>query len=243
MRRRPARMIAAVILLIAGLTGLVVCVTGVALAVLPRRFTAAQQQAIMNWEIAARWRQLTAGGLFRAIVDYQPTSMLDDDGTVSLSARRVGIARQSSCGSALDASVAAILDSRGCQAVLRATYTDTTDSYVVTVGVAVLAGAAQAHAAAAALPSSAGVRTAPFPGTAAAQFTDARRQLSADFSDGPYVVFYTAGYADDRPKLPVTGDQYVTGEMTSMASGIARSVADTVAATPAVPHCPGAPGC
>ena len=31
--------------------------------------------------------------------------------------------------------------------------------------------------------------------------------------------------------------------MTSMAQGVAQSVADTLGASPAPPHCPGAPGC
>jgi hypothetical protein len=241
-------MAAAITVLVVGVAGLVVCVTGATLQVLPRRFTAAQQQAIMSWEIAARWRQLDAGDIFRASVGYQPTPLLDDGttDTLSLSAHRVGIAPQSSCAGGLDSRVAAVLAKDGCQAVLRATYADTTGSYVVTVGVAVLKNDVSARAAVSALTSSGrvpGVRTAEFPGTVAGDFTDARRQLSADFAAGPYVVLYTAGYSDDRPVLPVTGDQYETGEMTTMASGVAHSVADALAAQPAQPHCPGAPGC
>lgn len=248
-------MAAAVVALVLGLTGLVVCVTGAALQVLPRRFSAAQQQSIMNWEVAARWRSLPAGSIFHASVGYQPSSQLaDGDTPLSLTARRLGIAPQSACGAGLDASIAAILARHGCQALLRATYTDTTDSYVVTVGVAVLRGAAQAHAAQAQLPGAvsgaggsarrqAGVRTVPFAGTAAARFTDARRQLSASFSAGSYVLLYTVGYSGERPVLPVIGDQYVTSEMTSLASGVARSVATVLATPPKAPHCPGAPGC
>lgn len=252
-RRRLTGMAAAVVALVLGLTGLVVCVTGAALQVLPRRFTAAQQQSIMNWEVAARWRDLSAGSIFHASVGYQPPPSLLDDGTgtsLSLTARRIGIAPQVSCGAGLDVSAAAVLVRHGCQALLRATYTDTTDSYVVTVGVAVLRGAAQAHAAQAQLPGAGGsarrepgVRTVSFAGTAAARFTDARRQLSASFSAGPYVLLYTVGYAGERPVLPVTGDQYVTSEMTSLASGVARSVATVLATPPKAPHCPGAPGC
>ncbi len=246
--RRPPRLVAAVTVLVIGVAGLVVCVTGAALQVLPRRFTAAQQQAIISWEVSARWRQLRAGDIFHTSVGYQPTSLLDDGtaDTLSVSAHRVGIAPQSSCDGALDTQVAAVLAKHGCQAVLRATYADTTDTYVVTVGVAVLSNGVSAREAVSALPAAgrvSGVRTAMFPGTVAGEFTDARRQLSADFSAGPYVVLYTVGYSDDRPVLPVSGDQYESAEMTTMASGVAHSVADTLAASPAVPHCPGAPGC
>jgi hypothetical protein len=41
----------------------------------------------------------------------------------------------------------------------------------------------------------------------------------------------------------VIDDPYSDAEMTSMASGVAYSVARTLAATPAPPRCPGAPGC
>lgn len=242
-------MVAAVVVLILGLGGFAVCATGVALQALPRRFTAAQQQAITSWEVAARWRRLSAGEIFHANVTYQPTSLLEDGGTpeISLAALRLGIAPQSSCAGALDSRAAAALDARGCQAVLRATYADTTDSYVVTVGVAVLPSVRSARAGAAALDGHSGqvdgVRAVAFNGTVSGEFTDSRRQLAASFTDGPYVVLYSVGYSGDRPALPVTGDQYVTAEMTSLASGVAHSVANTLAAAPATPHCPGAPGC
>ena len=238
-------MVAAVTVLVIGLSGLVAGVTGAALQALPRRFTATQQRAIMNWEIAARWRKLPAGGIFAASVGYQPASVIDD-GSLALSAHRVGIAPQSSCAGALDSAVAAVLDPDGCQAVLRADYADTTDSYLVTVGVAVLPSVAAASAAAARLPAAGrvpGGRTAAFPGTIAAGFTNSRRQLLATFSAGPYVVLYAVGYSDNRPVLPVSGDSYTDGEMTSLASGVAHSAANALAATPPPPRCPGAPGC
>ena len=52
---------------------------------------------------------------------------------------RVGIAPQSGCGTGVTtAAAAAVLRHDGCEAVLRATYADSTRSYVMTVGVAVL---------------------------------------------------------------------------------------------------------
>ena len=54
---------------------------------------------------------------------------------------------------------------------------------------------------------------------------------------------YAAGYSDNRPRVPVSQDTYSDAEMTSMARGVASSVANTLAASPAAPHCPGTPGC
>ena len=60
----------------------------------------------------------------------------------------------------------------------------------------------------------------PFNGTPAAGFTDKRRQLSGVVSAGTYVVLYTVGYADSRPREPVTGDSYADEEMTSAGAGV-----------------------
>jgi hypothetical protein len=54
---------------------------------------------------------------------------------------------------------------------------------------------------------------------------------------------YSAGYSDSRPRVPVAEDPYSDAEMTYMAGGVAHTVAHTLAARPAPPHCPGAPGC
>jgi len=81
-----------------------------------------------------------------------------------------------------------------------------------------------------------------FGGPGAAMY-DYSRQISASFTAGPYLVMYAAGYSDSRPRVPVNRDLYSAAEMTSMAAGVARSVADTLVASPAPPHCPGGPGC
>jgi len=88
-----------------------------------------------------------------------------------------------------------------------------------------------------------GVRAAAFPGTAAAGFTDARRQIAGSITDGPYVLLYTIGYADNRPKLPVAVDDYTYAEMTSMGQGLAKAIGGKLTTRPPTPHCPGAPGC
>jgi hypothetical protein len=140
--------------------------------------------------------------------------------------------------------------------VLRATYMDATGSYVMTVGVAVLpsAGAAAKAYRSLAPPRltaanqseadrlAAGILVVRYHGTAAAMY-DYSRQISASFPAGPYLVMYAAGYADSRPRVPVASDRYADAEMTSLAKGVAQSVADTLAAPPASPRCPGIPGC
>jgi hypothetical protein len=88
----------------------------------------------------------------------------------------------------------------------------------------------------------AGILVVRYRGTAAVMF-DYSRQISASFPEGPYLVMYAAGYADSRPRVPVASDRYSYSEMKSLAQGVAQSVARTLAAQPASPHCPGSPGC
>jgi len=233
-------------------------VTGVAIQSLPRQFTAGQQRQIMAWEVIRRWQTMPAGQIFPASVSYQLSAgALEDVAPLDLHALRVAIAPQSPCAKGVtNAAAAAVLRRSGCEAVLRATYVDDTRSYVMTVGVAVLPTAAAAAAAdtglsqprlaaardahgAGRLP--AGVLVVRF-GGAAAQY-DYNRQFSANFTAGPYVVMYAVGYSDERPRVPVSEDKYSDAEMTSMAEGVAHSVAATLGSEPARPHCPGAPGC
>ena len=216
----------------------------------PRTFTAAQQQQITDWEYGQRWRELPAGTIFPAAASYAPPEALDDDPSLTLAAQRIGIAGQTSCASATDPTAAAMLDGAGCSAMLRATYVDETDSFVVTVGAAVLPTAAKAQTAARAVDGAGAraglgptVRTARFTGTPAGEFTDRQRQLSGAAARGTYVVLYTVGYADGRPKENVRQDAYTTAEMTSMGTGLANDVLSALAAPVPPPHCPGVPGC
>ena len=227
--------------------GLVGFGTGALVQAMPRKFTAQQRQQITDWQFGKRWRDLTAAAIFPASVSYPAPAALNDDPSLSLSAERLGVAKQASCASATDPAAAAVLDRDGCAAILRATYVDGTDSYVVTVGAAVLPGTAKASSAARAIAGADGVRSAlhavPVTGTPAAAFTDKRRQLSGVVSAGTYVVLYTVGYADTRPKEPVTGDSYTDAEMTSAGAGVAHDVLSVLAAPVPPPSCPGAPGC
>jgi hypothetical protein len=245
-RQRRTRILAITVLVLGGL-GLVGFGIGALTQVMPRKFTAGQRQQITDWEFGKRWRDLPASAIFPGSVSYAAPTALDDDPSLMLSVRRVGVAKQASCASAADPAVGTALDREGCAALLRATYVDSTDSYVVTVGAAVLPDTAKAAAAAQTINDVGGgrsaVHTVPVPGTPAAAFTDKRRQLSGVFSAGTYVVLYTVGYADTRPKEPVAGDTYTDAEMKSAGTGVAHGVLSVLAAPVPPPHCPGTPGC
>jgi hypothetical protein len=251
---------AAVIALILGLAGFAVAAFGIATQLLPRHFTASEQRQIKAWEVMRRWQTVPAGQIFPASVSYQlPATVLQDTVPLNLDALRVGIAPQESdCAKAVtSAPAAAALRRNGCEAVLRATYVDATRSFVMTVGVAVLPNATAATSADSGLVTPrlavarqastqgrlpAGVLVVRFRGAGAGRY-DYNRQISNSFTAGPYLVMYAAGYSDGRPPVPVVQDMYSDAEMTSMAKGVAHSVARTLASSPAPLHCPGAPGC
>lgn len=234
--------------LVLGTAGLAASAAGVSAQLLPRKFTAAQQQEIMAWETAGRWRTMPVGQIFPAAIPYQLPGYAVDAGTqLSLTAHLVGIARQASCQAASDPAAAVVLSADRCAAVIRATYADQTDSMLVTVGVAVMPGSTAARVVAGRLSAGGqlhpGVRTVPFRDTLAQAFGDQQRQLSWAISAGPYVIMSAAGYADGRPREQVSSDPYASQEMTSFATGIASAVGGRLAAPPQAPRCPGAPGC
>jgi hypothetical protein len=234
--------------LVLGIAGLALSLEGVATQLLPRQFTTLQQRQITDWEAGKLWRVLPAGAIFPATIRYSPPAALDDATGLTLTAKRIGIARQASCRAAIDHAAAAVLARHGCEAVLRASYVDGTGSYVVTVGVAALPGAAQARAAnrelaGGATRGSAGVLTAQFTGTPAAEFTNKHREIAARVVAGSYLIFYTTGYADGRSLVPITADRYADAEMTSVGGGVARAVGSVLGVPVPPPRCPGTPGC
>jgi hypothetical protein len=244
-RRHRVRFWLTVAAALLGLAGLLASAAGLATQIMPRRFSPAQQRQIMAWETAGRWRTWPAGRIFPPQVSYQLPNV--EFGTVyglTLSARRVGIAPQTTCQAGTDQTLARVLDARGCKALLRATYTDATGTFVMTVGVAVMPGTAPQ---AASLPGGRGVRPTvkpvPFPRTLAARFGDRQRQLAGAYSRGPYLVLYTAGYTDGRGYDQISLNPYADSEMTSLASGVAQSVGSALGSPPPPPTCPGAPGC
>ncbi len=228
-----------------GVAGLAVSLLGVAGQVLPRKFSAAQQQQIMSWQVASRWRTWPAGRIFPASVSYQlPWTLFGSNSGLTVSARRIGIAPQSRCRAAIDPGLARALGKRGCEAVLRATYTDSTSSFVVTVGIAVMPRTAPP---AARLPAgrglAPGVRPVAFPRTLAAGFGGRQRQLSGALGYGPYLVLYTAGYTDGRQRERVSSNPYADSEMKDLGTGLARRLGRALGAPPPAPRCPGTPGC
>ncbi len=232
----------------AGLIGLAASASGLVIGVMPRHFTPAEQHAIVSWEVGKRWRAWPAGKIFPASIAYRvPAGVLASKTGLSLSARRVGIAPQAPCAAAADRAAARVLARYGCAALLRATYADATGAFVTTVGVAVLRGAAEGAAAQAALPGSGelrpGVRAVGFPDTLTASFTDRSRQVSSSVAAGPYLVMYTAGFADGRPRLAGDTNSYAESELLTASVRLAGYVASRLGAPPARPRCPGAPGC
>jgi hypothetical protein len=228
-----------------GVAGLAASAAGLAAQILPRQFTPTQQRQITAWETASRWRTWPAGKIFPAVVSYQLSgTVFDATSGLALKAHRVGIAPQSSCAAATDKALARVLAADGCQGVLRATYTDATDSYVVTVGVAVVRGTAPALSH---LPQGhglrPGVKAVPFRRTLTAGFTDRDRQLSGAYRRGPYLVLYTVGYTDSRRYDHVSMDSYAAGEMTGVGAGLAGRIGGALGAPPPPPRCPGTPGC
>jgi hypothetical protein len=216
---------------------------------LPRQFSAAQQQQLMTWEMSRRWRADTVGEVFPASVSYSiPGQALDATQNLQLNASRLGIAPQSNCSSDVSAAAALVLAAGHCMALLRATYVDSSQSMVVTVGVAVLpdstlAMVAAGHLSAADHGLTLAIRPFPVPGTEAARFRDKQRQLAYAVDAGPYVVMSAGGFADGRQRVALSTDSYYDQEMTSLVEGLAESIAGHIGARAAIPRCPGAPGC
>ena len=172
---------------------------------------------------------------------------------MALTARRLTIAKQATCPGAAGTGLVDVVDARGCRAILRATYTDTSMSFVLTVGVAVLRNVALARGAAAVLTAGSGragakatallLRPVAVPGTPAAAFGSRQRQLSWVDATGPYLIVATVGFADARPRVRVSTDSLADMEMISLADGVDLAVARPLGIPPPVPHCPGGPGC
>jgi hypothetical protein len=243
---RPARWRYRILLagLIAALGGLAVSVAVVAVHLLPRTFSAAQQRQIIGWEMGKRWRTWPAGRIFPASIPYQlPAAALDSGTVVRLAAHRVGIAPQASCQAATDPAAWRVLARHGCQTVLRATYQDATGTFAVTVGLAVLPGLSQASSSGHELPQGSAVRAVRFGHTLVAGFGDPARQLSAATAAGPYLIMSTVGYADGRHHVRESADPYDKDEMLSVANGISAWIGARIGAIPPPPHCPGGPAC
>jgi hypothetical protein len=248
--RRRGRLTAFGALLAVGLVGLAVSAVGIAHQLLPRHFTAAQQRAIATWEVQRRWRAAPAGTIFPESVPYYlPASLLNASAGMALHARLLGISPTTSCAHAVSRIAVRLLRAHGCSAALRATYVDASGSLVATVAVAVLPSTKAAGAVvndlsqdgSASSPSL--VRTLAVARTPAAGFGAAQRRLSYIMPAESYVIMATAGFADGRDRVRIAGDDYLDGELSSLAVGLVGRAKSVLGSSPATPACPGAPGC
>jgi type VII secretion-associated serine protease mycosin len=179
--------------------GLAVAVVagGRAHAELVREPTTAELSAAAADGVAQRWEREPAGQLFPASITY--TTSLNATETAS----RVGIAPGDACAAAVDVTLASRVQADGCVAALRADYTDQLRGAVYTLGVLAFGSTARASDFYDNLPPAqypaTGLRALAMPGTPAALFGEAARQLAIARLAGPYVVLAVAGYADGRP--------------------------------------------
>ncbi|MGW0996153.1 hypothetical protein ACWD5V_23235 [Streptomyces sp. NPDC002523] len=121
---------------------------------------------------------------------------------------RIAVAPDSGCADAFDPLLHKVLAPVGCQRLLRATYTDATQSYVTTVGLLFTKADAAGMSALAArfrdehLDRRADLMPRPYAaqGTAAAGFGDKQRAswTVAVLTDAPVVAFSVSGWSDGR---------------------------------------------
>jgi hypothetical protein len=190
-----------------------------------RHATTAEANAAGQQELASLWQRMTIGQIFPKTARYTTAG---DPAKATL----IGIAPQSSCAAAADSQVAAALTRSGCVTMLRATYVDQSGTVLATVGIAVMKstnGAQQAQSAIEGLGTEekAGILAVGFPGT---PFPGSARE---DFGflaggQGPYVFFYTAGYADGR-STRIQPDNNETAT-TDLGSGVMNSLSNAFTA-------------
>jgi len=197
---------------------------------LNREPTAAELRRAADVEVARRWRAWPAGRIFPERLAYRT----GDEETEY--ATRVGISPQTDCTAAVEPPVAEVLRRHGCRAVLRATYTDQLEGVVVTIGVVAFPDQQAAYRARQEIPGSAtALRAVPFPGTAAARFTDKARQAGTAERGGPYLVLTTAGQSDGRPARAVAGKE-PPGDLFGLVPQLGHTLAQTLS-TRALPDC------
>ena len=164
-------------------------------------------------DAAERTSYATAGGLWHNVpVDRLFPPTVDGQGAGPGGAdrtwTRIAVAPDSGCAGAFDPLLLKVLAPVGCQRLLRATYTDATQSYVTTVGLLFTTADATAMRALDTRFTKEGLvkRTDLMPrpyaakGTAAAGFRDGQRAswTISVLTDAPVVVYAVSGWADGR---------------------------------------------
>jgi hypothetical protein len=187
--------------------------------------TPAERAAAAATAEADRWRTLTAGQIFPAVLRYS-TSLLTTE-----SASRVAIGAQTACSTAVDPTLAAVAARDHCRAGLRATYLDQLQGIVYTIGVLAFPTAHRAAAFSAGLSAD---HTAVFalrplaqPGTASSLFSPQAGQAATARQAGPFVILTVAGYADGEP---AGSGQEARADIFAPAAQLAATVAAPLAA-------------
>lgn len=150
------------------------------------------------------WHNVPVDELFPVTVDGQGAGPGGADRTWT----RIAVAPDSGCADAFDPLLRQALTAVGCQRLLRATYTDATQSYVTTVGLLFTTADAAGMRALDTRFGKEGLarRTDLMPkpyaakGTAAASFGDRQRAswTVSVLTDAPVVVYAVSGWADGR---------------------------------------------
>ncbi|MEU6743816.1 hypothetical protein [Streptosporangium sandarakinum] len=233
-RFRMVFLLLAGVILVIAMTNVLVGAAGLVHESGSRRLTPAEQDRYVKDEIAGRWRTWPATLVFPTELQYVGL------GGTQQYARRIGMAPEVPCRAGTDTPVGTTLAEQGCRTLLRATYADQTSTFVVTVGIAVLGDEERRTAATSrlAVDDRVGVRPVAFPGTASALFGAAQRQRNAWIGVGPYIVFFTAGYADGRTREAVAPEEILHSELWPVAQSVAGRIARALGDEPsAVPRC------
>jgi hypothetical protein len=174
------------------------------------------------------WRSLAVDEVFPPTYSTRSAAA---DGSATRTFTRIAVGPPAGCQQAFDEALVRLLSAAGCGPVLRADYTDATQTLVATMGVAVLRDTqAQQHdlnVATAAPHDDLRPRPLAVPGTAAASFHDAQRlafELHAP-ADEPFVFFAVTGLADGRPATADPGSEAVAQSGAALVATSLESVA------------------
>ncbi|GHI08992.1 hypothetical protein AQI88_12130 [Streptomyces cellostaticus] len=157
---------------------------------------------------------------------------------------RIAVAPDSGCTDAFDPLLHKVLAPVGCQRLLRATYTDATQTYVTTVGLLFTKGDSASMSALAArfrdehLDRRTDLMPRPYAakGTAAAGFGDKQRATwtISVLTDSPVVAYAVSGWADGRtvdspqPAADATGSAATTAPAQAGLGNEAQGLADRI---------------
>ncbi|MFF3847493.1 hypothetical protein [Streptomyces sp. NPDC002328] len=189
---------------------------------------------------AGLWHNVPVDQLFPPTVDGQGAGPGGADRTWT----RVAVAPDSGCAGALDPLLLQALAPVGCSRLLRATYTDATQSYVTTVGLLFTKADAAGMRALDARFDKEGLarrtdlmpRPYAAPDTVAAAFGDAQRAswTVSVLTDAPVVVYAVSGWADGRtvaapePAAQATASGATTAPAQAGLGNEAKGLADRV---------------